>query len=192
VAQAPRGLSGCVPCPRRPVPPVAVRSEQLPAPWARCDRLRGWTSPHRRLRRLCPAGPGHPTRGQPPPEVERQDHRRSHVHERCRQRTNVGGGHVPLMPQHPRVQGAFLGPEGLPLADTRRSPGDRPRGLAPDGVSGACALVAVERPPRRLPWLTLVVLSREPDPGGATTPVEPVVSPGEPSPGGRSASRGGG
>jgi hypothetical protein len=44
----------------------------------------------------------------------------------------------------------------------------------------------------RLSWLTRFVRSLPPEQGCATTPVEPVVFPGEPSPGGRSASRRGG
>jgi hypothetical protein len=51
---------------------------------------------------------------------------------------------------------------------------------------------AVERPQLRLVWLTVFVLSLEPYQGVATPPVEPIVSPGEPSPGDCSTSRLGG
>ena len=57
---------------------------------------------------------------------------------------------------------------------------------------GQKVLSAVERPQLCLNWLTISVLSLELSQGCATTPVEPVVSPGEPSPGGCSASRLGG
>lgn len=137
VAQAPLGFSGSVPSPRLTLTPLELLSDWLPFP---CESV----LPSPRVDVIPPST----TEPLPccvrSPEARsaatcggEAEHSSSHVHALCLKQTNVGGCQVPLVQQHPRVQGSFLLPEGLNLADWSLPRAISPRVLDPDGVSVA-------------------------------------------------------